>query len=81
MDGTQVAVNGLDEVLADLYAQDRQANKETADEIISRLEGNKNYVPSSDVVRREYRHLLLTAYREYISERGDNGPAETQGRG
>jgi hypothetical protein len=66
LDGTQVAVNGLDEILAELYSEGRQASQETADEIINRLEANKNYIPSSDLIRREYRHLLLREYKEYV---------------
>ena len=65
IDGTQIAVNGLAEILAELYSEGRQANKETAEEIIKRLEAQKNYIPSSDLPRREYRHILLKEYREY----------------
>jgi hypothetical protein len=67
-------VNGLDEILAGLYAEGRQANQETAGEIINRLEAQKNYIPSSELIRREYRHLLFTEYRQYVKERaGDTG--------
>jgi L-alanine-DL-glutamate epimerase-like enolase superfamily enzyme len=59
----------LDEILAELYAEGRLANQETAEEIIKRLEARKNYIPSSEVVRREYRHLLLEKYKEYMSAR------------
>jgi len=65
-------VNGLDEILADLYSEGRQANKETGEEIIKRLEAGKNYVPSSDVTRREYAHVLLTEYRDYMESRAVN---------
>ena len=68
-DDTKVRVNGLDEILADLYAEGRQANKESTEEIIKRLEAAKNYIPSSDLTRREYRHLLLKEYREYVASR------------
>jgi hypothetical protein len=69
IDGTQIAVNGLVEILAELYSEGRQANKETAEEIIKRLEAQKNYIPSSDLTRREYRHLLLKEYREHVASR------------
>jgi hypothetical protein len=49
------------------------ANDETAEEIIKRLEAHKNFIPSSDRARKEYRYLLLKEYREYIKNRaGDN---------
>ena len=70
-DGTQTAVNGLTEIFADLYSEGRQANAETADEIIKRLE-EKNYIPPS--TRREYQHLLVKEYREYVAGRKDNMP-------
>jgi hypothetical protein len=38
-DDTQTRVNGLDEILADLYSQGKKANQETAEEIKS--EANK----------------------------------------
>ena len=71
IDGTQIAVNGLDEILTDLYSQGRPANQETAQEIIDRLETSKNYIPSSDHVRKEYRYVLLNEYREYVKGRAD----------
>jgi hypothetical protein len=61
----------LDEILAELYAEGRQVNQETADEIMNRLEAGKNYIPSSNLTRREYRHLLLKEYREYVDGRAD----------
>jgi hypothetical protein len=71
-DGTQVAIIGLDEILADLYSEDREANKETAGEIIKRLEALKNFIPSSELTRREYAYLLLKEYREYVESRADS---------
>ena len=65
--------------MADLYSQGRQANRETAEEIINRLEANKNYIPSSDPIRREYRHLLLKEYRQYISERAGDSAKQPSG--
>jgi hypothetical protein len=73
IDGTQIAVNGLVEILAELYFEGRQANKETAEEIIKRLEVQKNYIPSSDLTRREYRYILLKEYREYVKDRENKG--------
>ena len=71
-DDTQIRVNGLDEILADLFAEGRQANEETAEEIITRLEAKKNYIPSSDRTRREYAYVLLKEYRKYVKDRADN---------
>lgn len=65
-DNTQVGVKGLDEIMADLYAQGSKPTYETADIIIERLESKKNYIPYSDQVRREYAYVLLKEYREYI---------------
>jgi len=75
-DGTQTAVVGLNEILADLYSQSRQANQKTAEEIIDRLEKN-NYIPPSYLVRKEYIYVLLKEYREYIEGRDDNSPNQT----
>ena len=72
-DGTHIRVTGLNEVLADLRSEGRQANQETAKEIIARLEARKNFIPSSDRTRREYAHVLLTAYKEYIEGRAGHG--------
>jgi hypothetical protein len=71
-DDVQVRVNGLDETLADVYSEGRQANDETAKEIINRLEANKNYIPSSDRARKEYSYVLLKEYRKYVKGRADN---------
>jgi hypothetical protein len=71
-DGTQVRVNGLIEILADLYSQGRQANQKAAEEIINRLEANKNYIPSSDLTRKEFAYVLLKEYREYIEAKDDD---------
>jgi hypothetical protein len=76
-DDTQVRVNGLDEILADLYSEGRQANEETAQEIIGRLETNKNYIPSSDRTRKEYVYVVLKEYKEYVKGRADNTGNET----
>jgi hypothetical protein len=63
----------LDEILAELYSEDRQANKETAEEIIKRLEAQKNYIPPSDHTRREYAYILLKEYKEYVKDRENKG--------
>ena len=68
-DDIEVGVIGLDEILADLYAEGRQANEETAEEIIIRLEAEKNYIPSSERARREYAYVLLKEYRTYVWDR------------
>lgn len=62
---------GLDETLAELYAEGRDANDETAEEIIRRLEAQKNYIPSSYRVHREYVYLFLKEYRQYIKDQTD----------
>ena len=66
-DDTQIRVNGLNEILADLYSEGRQANQETADEILDRLEKNNNYIPPS--AQREYKSVLLKEYRDYVAVR------------
>jgi hypothetical protein len=68
-DGTCVGVNGLEEIMAELYAEGKKATEETAEEAIQRLEAKKNYIPSSYTVRREYAYALLDKYRAYIEER------------
>jgi hypothetical protein len=67
-DGVKVRVNGLDETMADLYSEGRPANKETAEEIIIRLETAKNYIPSSDRTRMEFAYILLKEYQEYVKD-------------
>jgi hypothetical protein len=71
-DDVQIRVNGLDEILADVYSEGRRVNDETAEEIINRLEANKNYIPSSDRARKEYSYVLLKEYRKYVKGRADN---------
>ena len=70
-DDTRVRVNGLNDILADLYSEGRQANKETAEEILDRLEKN-NYIPPS--ARREYKSVLLKEYKDYVAGRKDKTP-------
>ena len=68
-DDTQVRVHGLNETMADLYSEGRQADKEAAEEIIKRLEALNNYIPSSDRIRKEYTCVLLEEYIEYVKGR------------
>ncbi len=65
-DGGQVAIVGLDEVLAAVYIEGKQVTVETAQEIIKRVEA-RNYIASS--VRGEYESLLLSEYRKYVAGR------------
>jgi hypothetical protein len=71
-DNTRVRVNGLNEILANLYSEGRQPNKETAEEILDRLEKNNNYIPPS--TRREYKSVLLKEYRDYVAGRKNKTP-------
>jgi hypothetical protein len=71
-DGTKIRVIGLNEILAELYSQGRQPNKETVEEILDRLEKNGNYIPPS--ARWEYRSVLLKEYRDYVAGRKNKVP-------
>ena len=55
--------------MAELHAAGRQPNRHTAEEIMNLLQCAKNYIPASEVVRREYSHLLLEEYKSYVSEK------------
>ena len=68
-DDTQVGVNGLDDIMAELYAESRKATDDTAEEIINRLEARNNYIPSSERARKEYVYVLLREYRTYLAVR------------
>jgi hypothetical protein len=68
-DDTQIRVTGLNEILADLSSEGRQANGETAEEILHRLEAQKNFIPSSDRTRKEYAYVLIKEYIKYIAGR------------
>jgi hypothetical protein len=74
-DGTRVRVNGLDEILADLFAGGRQPDQATGEEIVNRLEARRNFIPSSGRTRNEYLYVLLKEYKNYIDEhtRGNAG--------
>lgn len=74
LDDTQFSVFGLDETLADLYAEGRPANEETAEEIIRRLEIHNNYIPESERAHREYAYVLLKEYKTYIKDQAEKNP-------
>jgi hypothetical protein len=63
-DGTRARVNHLPEVMAELYSESRHPDRETAEEILNRLEKHSNYIPSS--ARWEYKNAVLQEYKEYI---------------
>ena len=71
-DKTQVRVNCLDEILAELYSEGIQPNNETAEEILDRLEKHNNYIPAS--ARREYKSVLLKEYRDYVAGQKNKAP-------
>jgi hypothetical protein len=72
-DDTEVGVIGLEDIMAELYADGRKATDETAEEIIKRLEAKKNYIPSSEGAHKEYAYVLLKEYRAYVKERSGSG--------
>lgn len=74
LDDTQVGVTGLDSIMAELYTKGMKATDETAEEIIKRLEAKKNYIPSSERVRKEYAYVLLKEYRAYVRDRSGSRP-------
>jgi hypothetical protein len=78
-DNTEVRVIGLSEILAALYSEGRQANQETAEEIVNRLEAQKNYIPSSDRIRKEFIYVLLKEYREYVEGRAGKDSEKASG--
>lgn len=59
--------------MAELYAEGMKATDETAEQIIKRLEEEKNYIPVSERVRREYAYALLREYRKYVRDRSGSG--------
>jgi hypothetical protein len=73
LDDTQVGVIGLDDIMAELYAEGRKASDETAEEIVKRLEARNNYIPSSERTRREYAYVLLKEYRACVRDRSASG--------
>lgn len=85
VDGTQVALSNLHEIMAELYSVGKEANKETIEEIIAGLEVMGNYISDSEIVRREYRSVLLKEYEEFIethdNEKKDKTPSGAPGKG
>jgi len=81
IDGTQVAVNNLYEIMMELYSVGKEANRETVEEIIAGLEAMGNYISGSEVTRREYRNILLKEYEEFVEthdrEKDDKIPTKT----
>jgi len=71
MDGTQVAVSNLHEIMGELHSVGKKATRETVEEIIAGLEAMGNYISASEDVRREYRNVLLKEYEEYIESHKD----------
>ena len=71
-DQTQVRVNCLNEILAELYSEGIQPNNETAEEILDRLEKHNNYIPAS--ARREYKSVLFKEYKDYVAGRKNKAP-------
>ncbi len=71
MDGTQVAVSNLHEIMTELHSVGKPPTRETVDEIIAGLEAMGNYISDSEVARREYRSVLLKEYEEFLESRKD----------
>ena len=71
IDDTQISLFGIDETLAELFAENRPANDETAEEIIKRLEAHNNYIPESARAHKDYAYLLLKEYKRYVKEQTD----------
>ena len=59
-------MSNLHEVMAELYSVGKKPNRETVDEIIAGLEAMGNYISTSEVIRRQYRNILLKEYEEFI---------------
>ena len=59
---------GLDETLAEIHSEGKPTNDATAEEIMLRLEGHKNYIPTSDKARKEYAYMLLKEYKKFVKE-------------
>ena len=72
-DDTQVGVIGLDDIMTELFYEDKKATDGTAEEIIKRLEARKNFIPFSDRARREYAYVLLREYRNYMKALSKSG--------
>ncbi|HOV89086.1 MAG TPA: hypothetical protein PKW07_00015 [Syntrophorhabdaceae bacterium] len=57
--------------MAELNSVGKKPNKETIDEIIAGLEAMGNYIPDSEVIRRDYRNVLMKEYQEFIEFHGN----------
>lgn len=55
--------------MAELYKVGKKPTMETIDEIIAGLEAMGNYIPDSEIIRREYRNVLMKEYMEYVEFR------------
>lgn len=53
--------------MAELRAGGREPNRDTAQEILGLLQAAKNYIPASELVRREYAQVLLQEYQDYVA--------------
>lgn len=55
----------------DFFLEGKEANDETVEEIIKKLEESKNYIPSDERARKEYSYAILKEYRNYLKEKAD----------
>lgn len=55
--------------MAEVYTEGRPPNKDTAGEILVRLEKRNNYIPPS--ARHEYTSVLLKEYQDYVADQKD----------
>lgn len=69
----------LAEIFSALYAEGRTADRETAAEILNRLE-KANDIPSSELLRNEYKQILLEEYGNYIIGRVESCQGNQGGR-
>ncbi|NWF93107.1 MAG: hypothetical protein HXY46_09325 [Syntrophaceae bacterium] len=67
----------MEEILVELYSERKEANGKTAEEILDRLEENKNYIPPS--ARREYKSVVLKEYRDYVAAQKGETPSRLEG--
>jgi len=65
--------------MVELYSVGKMPTRETIDEIIAGLEAMGNYISDSEVVRREYRSVLMKEYKEFVElhdrEKAGNTPS------
>ncbi|OPY62658.1 MAG: hypothetical protein A4E57_03930 [Syntrophorhabdaceae bacterium PtaU1.Bin034] len=73
IDGTQIALTNLHEIMVELYSVGKKPNRETVEEIIAGLEAMGNYISDSELVRREYRNVLLKEYEEFVETHDREG--------